>query len=544
MSQEDLFKVVPKTRFDLIKKGEVVYLFQEAEHTIRKLQKEIKDLRNLHGELKQKTFLVDEQYILLKNKLFGKSSEKESPDNKKDSSHPASFQNSTSDKDEKRKKRIQLPSERYPNAPVVEQEVELQEPPKCTCCGAEMKDSGLTEASEYLTVVPAKYLIIRQKRHKYNCGRCHGSLKTASTPPRIKPKSSYSDEMMLDVSLTKYCDLIPIERYGAIAGRAGLEGLPPQSLIELTHHVADFTKGAYDKLKEEIQSSQVLHADETPHKMLERNGGKSWYLWGFSNTKTSYFEIHNTRSGDVSSKMIKNSKCEYLVSDVFSGYSKTVREVNQYRKDRENKEEFKKLYNVYCNAHARRKFREAVVANLNKEPDPSQCAQYFVNIYGKIYRLAKIAKNGEQGCDKFLRAQRLMLCLFEKMKVRAMEDMGGYSSKSSMGKAMGYLLRNYKGLTLFAHHHGLPIDNNCQERQLRSPVVGRKTWYGTHSKRGAETASILFSLVESCKLNQVNPREYFKKLVQDIHQGKNPYTPSQYKILYPPNENKDDLLHM
>ena len=60
-------------------------------------------------------------------------------------------------------------------------------------------------------------------------------------------------------------------------------------------------------------------------------------------------------------------------------------------------------------------------------------------------------------------------------------------------------------------------------------MVGRKTWYGTHSKRGAETAAILFSLVESCKLNQINPREYFKKLVADIHQGKNPYTPAEFK---------------
>jgi hypothetical protein len=63
---------------------------------------------------------------------------------------------------------------------------------------------------------------------------------------------------------------------------------------------------------------------------------------------------------------------------------------------------------------------------------------------------------------------------------------------------------------------------------MRNPVIGRKTWYGTHSKRGSKTAVIIFSLVESCKLNNINPRIYFKDLVQAIHQGKAAFTPAEY----------------
>jgi len=64
---------------------------------------------------------------------------------------------------------------------------------------------------------------------------------------------------------------------------------------------------------------------------------------------------------------------------------------------------------------------------------------------------------------------------------------------------------------------------------MRNPVIGRKTWYGTHSKRGAKTAAILFSIVESCKLNQVNPRAYLKRLVSALHSGKPHFTPAQFK---------------
>ena len=114
---------------------------------------------------------------------------------------------------------------------------------------------------------------------------------------------------------------------------------------------------------------------------------------------------------------------------------------------------------------------------------------------------------------------------------QAIADVGGYSSKSAVGKAMNYFLKNYDGFTAFIKNKDLPIDNNPQERLLRNPVIGRKTWYGTHSRRGAETMAVLFSVMESCKLNKINPRKYLKNLVQDLHQGRKSYTPREYKNL-------------
>ena len=96
---------------------------------------------------------------------------------------------------------------------------------------------------------------------------------------------------------------------------------------------------------------------------------------------------------------------------------------------------------------------------------------------------------------------------------------------------MSYFLNHYAEFVRFIENPELPIDNNPAERLLRSAVIGRKTWYGTHSKRGAETAAILFSIMESCKLNKVNPRKYLKNLVQDLHAGKNVYTPKEYADL-------------
>jgi transposase len=118
---------------------------------------------------------------------------------------------------------------------------------------------------------------------------------------------------------------------------------------------------------------------------------------------------------------------------------------------------------------------------------------------------------------------------FEAMKSKAMEELACYSLKGKYARALKYFLKNYNTLTFFLTDAEVPIDNNAQERNLRSHVVGRKTWYGTHSKRGALTAAILFSIVETCKLAQVNPRKYFEELVKDMLAGAEPYTPADFK---------------
>ena len=388
MTQIELIKVeVPVEKFDLLTREELIQ-FARLEQAFRiKLQKENEYFRAFNEELKQKAFLIEDKYIIIKNKFFGKSSER---------SFKKSDDGSGSNENKNKKIKVQLPSDRYPDAPLIERHVELEDLPQCTCCGGRMKDSGMTEDSEFLTVIPKQYFIILQMRHKYRCSTCHGDIVTAPPPPRIKEGSSYSDEMMVDVALTKYCDLVPVDRYSQMAGREGLKDLPPQSLIETTHYLADFVKSAYDKLKTEITESSVLHADETPHRMLEGDEKTNWYLWGFSTPKTSFFECHDTRSGDVAGNLLIESKCNYLMSDVFSGYAKAVREANEIRIEQGKT----KIFNVYCNAHARRKFNEA-------KDNFSDDAEFFIDYYRKIYHLESQARGQPPNRTLELRQQMI-----------------------------------------------------------------------------------------------------------------------------------------
>lgn len=494
---------IPKTtKYDLMSKEEVVQRHQIALMELERLVKDNYELRKQKITLEQASFLIEEQIDELRNKEFGYSSERYKKSDRTKEKGPS-------------KPRVQKPSERYPNVSIRTERVTISPLPHCQCCGSGMSDSGMFEESEQLTVIPKKYEVLRQQRTKYRCESCHGSIQTAPAPARIKEGSIYSDEMIIDVSLSKYLDLIPIERYAAMARRTGLIDIPPHSLIECSHYLADFLERVYLLIKSDVLKSRVVHADETPHKMLEGHEKKSWYLWGFSTLRTCFLECHDTRSGDVASDILVKSNCQVLVTDVYSGYGKAIKLANIERE--KNKESL--IVNANCNAHARRYFFKA----LNKY---TKNAEFYLDQYHEIYKLNS-ASHGKSPSE-ILELREQMRPYFEAMKNKAEEDIFKYPKESKLGKAMGYFWGNYQGLTRFLDDAEVPIDNNSQERLLRSHVVGRKTWYGTHSERGARTAAILFTIVETCKLNKVNPREYFEKLVKDLLAGKNPYTPNDF----------------
>jgi transposase len=231
VTQEELIAAeVPIDKFSLLSKEDMVTYFKLEQDFRIKLQRRVARLEALTEELKEQRLCLEEKYVTIKNEMFGKSSERRPRDEGTTESSSGAGQG-----EKKKKIRVLLPSERYPDAQLIERRVTLDQIPACRCCGAEMADSGMTENSEFLTVVPKQYLVIRVMRHKYRCGSCHGELVTAPAPPRIKNGSAYSDEMAIDVAMTKYCDLVPIERYSKMAEREGLKGVPPQSLIESTH---------------------------------------------------------------------------------------------------------------------------------------------------------------------------------------------------------------------------------------------------------------------------------------------------------------------
>ncbi len=543
----------------------LVAVVTEAVAEADQLENQVNTLQGSYKKLEEKLMWATHQIALLNYRLFGQHSEKSTQDEILGdqgnfsgkglgigSGQDSQGGGSPSEKKEKKKPKpkIQKPSDRYPNLPIIEDDkVTLDPPPCCPSCQEAMKDTGLTEESEVLHVFPKQYVILRKKRAKYGCKRCHNNLITAPAPPCILPGSSYSDDLILDTTLSKYCDLIPIERYAAIAERLGVIGIPPHSLIEGSHYLANKFKPLYCRVRLEVLAIAVLAGDETTHRMLEGSPKKSWYLWGFSSREAVYFEIRSTRSGDVASELLRDSSCEVLLTDVYSGYIKAIRETNTWRAAKG----LPPIKAAYCNAHARRKFKEIdEIAKKKKEKEQEEGDwqvleelalsfpgdhKFFISIYRTIYKLEEEVRG--KPLEMIVEQRKKMVPLFEAMKAKCEELKNQYSNLHHLSKAMNYLTNNYEGLTLCLSDPRIPLDNNQQESRFRNPVVGRKTWSGTHSKLGAQTAAIHFTLVESCKMNGINPRKYYKAVLTDILNGGSGFTPSEWKKRAPPENLKD-----
>ena len=103
-----------------------------------------------------------------------------------------------------------LPSEKFPELNVTEHVSRPIEAPQCPCCSKPMLETGLYKTSEKLEVIPKQYHIVRNKRVIFGCGSCHGAMVNSPPTPSISPSSNYGDSLIIDVALSKYCDLIPI----------------------------------------------------------------------------------------------------------------------------------------------------------------------------------------------------------------------------------------------------------------------------------------------------------------------------------------------
>jgi transposase len=460
---------------------------------------------------------LQDQIEQLKKALYGRSSERRDKDKKKGDGKKGNPKGGA-------EKRTRLPSEQFPDARVEECILEDSIPPGCTECTRPMTDSGMRETAERIEYKPAEIYIQRTHRVKYHCKCCESAPKTAALPERLAPGTSMGDSFVIQACISKFYDLIPTNRFAKILAR-GKASISHQLLLKAQSIMAFVLGSVYRAIKQEILAGRVIFADETIHRQLEENGGHwRWYLWGFCNRTSIYFEIHDTRAGDVSIKFLMESQVLFLVSDAYSGYSRTIREINE---DRQLKG-LPSLQSSLCNDHGRRYFFYAQVDVLAKKA---------LDIYDAIYaiesKVQEILKNpvhpSSENAARALELRQTADPLFNEIYDISCEILMESPEKSLEAKAAKYFLNNVTGLTLYLKHIELPISNAPSERGIRDSVLLRKTALGNHSIAGAEEGAIQLTVMGSCKMNEVNPTEYLE-FVRIEYLAKRPLlTPYQYK---------------
>lgn len=374
------------------------------------------------------------------------------------------------------------------------------EEPVCLCCNGEMKELGTKDWSE-VKLIPAKLVRCRHIVHRYECRNCKKSgtnqIRVAPSPKRALPGSIASPSMITEAVYMKFTQFVPLERQLKDWQRLGLT-LHSRTLNEWVNKVAeDWLAPIYQELKKQLLAKTILAVDETPSRILRRSDGKSgrsksqnWVyrtIEGATNPIT-LFDSTLTRSRDELRKFLGN----WLGLILCDGYS-------VYRQ-----------LPGHCWAHARRKWVEALELG-GKASSPA-------------VRLGKMV------CDALFRMERdwqempIMARdqLRQKFARPLLEDFYRWletqfaAPKSALDKAITYCLNQKAGLLKFLEVPALPIHNNGAENAIRPLTLGKKNWLFSTSEAGGKANAIYLSLVETCKANHIDFRQYLEKLLIEL----------------------------
>jgi transposase len=414
-------------------------------------------------------------------------------------------------KPKKRNRRVQLPD----HLPVEEIIHDVDEADKTCACGHARHRIG-EEVSDQLKYIPAKLVIVRHIRPKYGCRACEDGITIAPMPMLLLPKSIATPELVAQTILAKYEDHIPLYRQEKQWERLGID-LPRNSCCAWIMKTTDYCEPLYELLAEDVLASNYVQGDETPVLVLKTKDAKKRkkaYMWCYrshppNGPSAVYFEYQPTRSGKHAQAFLKTFE-GYFQSDMYNGYDFLAKKEN--------------VIHVGCMAHARRRFADIV--KVHKKPGLAHQAMKFFKALYKIERRIKTDSIDQRYAVRQARSKHV-LNQFRKWLEKSIQHVpDGFA----IGKAIHYCLTHWEKLTNYTKDGRLHIDNNLVENNIRPFALGRKNWQFKGSPRGAKAGAILYSLLATCKANQINPEKYLVKMLSNIRACR---TPDDFRKLLP-----------
>jgi transposase len=390
---------------------------------------------------------------------------------------------------------------------------DIPEEEKVCACGSQLTCIG-KERSEQLHVERPQFKVIVNIRLKYACKQCEGTadensptVKIAPVPPQIIPKSFATAALLAHIVIAKFVDALPLYRQENQFSRLGID-LSRATMANWMIRVASRCQPLLTLLRDEIRSGPLINADETTLQVMnepDRKNTTKSYAWifrgGAEENPAVIFEYHPTRAGKVARDFLGNYK-GYVQSDGFSGYNAL--------------EEIDGITLCGCWAHARRKFVDVVKADkASKKSGKMRSADIALRYIKKLYAIEKEAK-GLTVKKRFQLRQEKAKPVLDDFGLWLRETYPKTPPKGALGKAIYYSLQQWQRLNVYLEDGRLRPDNNQAENAIRPFVVGRKNWLFSGSPKGAHASATLYSLVESAKLNNLDPYKYIRFILEKI----------------------------
>lgn len=347
----------------------------------------------------------------------------------------------------------------------------------CPHCGNPLKKKGTVDRSVIESSAPKTEKVL-YKCTKYWCPVCE---KTFQKKPTVLPRSLYGNGLIAQAATMHYVEGIPLGRIESILGDAIISG----SLFDVFHRVANLWQPALLTIINAYRNAQVKHADETGW----RTDGRSGYAWLFCSENESIFKFANTRSATVPIQILGTDPLPgVLVVDRYGAYNKRPSEIQ------------------YCYAHLLRK-----IEDLEKEFPDNQEIACFVTTAASLLAEAMHMRNLDIPDDEYYKK-----ALQTKQKI--METMNSAAAHPGIKEIQTIFKKHEKRMYHWATNRNVPPDNNRAERELRPSVIARKVSFGSQSEKGAQTRSILMTILHTAKkrVTAQSVQDWFKEALDTL----------------------------
>ncbi len=419
-----------------------------------------------------------------------------------------------------------------PEIPRVETVHDISEEEKQCACGQPMVRIG-EEICEKLEVIPARIRVRRHVRPKYACHACEGSgdesrsaVRVAPPPEQLLPKSIASPALVAYIVVGKFCDSLPFYRQEKQFARIGVD-VSRQDMANWSVAVFRRLRPLRELLREQIRQGPLVQIDETTVQVMGEPGrpntSKSFmwvFLGGSPGQPVVEYQYHPTRAGKIPLEVLRGYE-GFIQTDGYEGYQELGSQPG--------------IAHVGCWAHARRKFFEAREVSKNKGS-----ADVALSGIDSLFKIERTLRDQDLAPDQFtLRRREQVEPVLEKLRVWLEEREGQVPPSTTLGKAIGYTVGQWPKLIRYLEIPLLGPDNNACERAIRPFVVGRKNWMLSGSPAGAEASAAWYSLIETAKLNGVEPYLYLCYILARLPASDDP---EEYRFLLPWSISKESLL--
>jgi transposase len=396
------------------------------------------------------------------------------------------------------------------------EEYELPDDEKCDICGSSVEKIGRKLVRRNIKYVPAKLVLVSVFQNTYKCTSCGGKdsenpsdhFVQAPVPRPILNHSIISPSLAAQVIYQKYFMGMPLNRQESFWFDRGLS-LPRATTAHWCNQIAEYyLKSLRDLMHKRIlETNELVMADETRIQCNHEKGRKAstdsfmWVLRSGDEEKNKgvIFKYSISRDSSEAISLLKGFK-GIFVTDAYSGYNKVPDAIH-----------------AKCWSHTRRKFLDSIPTDNKHKPIAGTKGEEGLKFCNKLFEIEQELTELSNE-ERLLKRQELSKPVYEAFLVWINELSKKVITNQKLSEAITYVRNHYVELGQFLNDGRIPLSSNLVERSIRPFAVHRRAWLFADTPKGAVTNAVMYSIVESAKLNDLNLFKYIEHLLTELPQ--------------------------